>query len=81
MKQEVRVNMKKPLAVLCAAMMLLAFSPDAFAKAKKGDVYVEGDARKSNVKIRQPTQRDSIASRVKATKENKNKGTIIQTRW
>ena len=67
--------MKKSLAVLCAMLLLLAFSPDAFAKAKKGDVYVEGIARDSGVKIRQPTQRDSIASRVKAgktAKENKN---------
>jgi len=72
--------MKICIVVLCAMLMPIAISADAFAKGKKGDVYVEGNARNSSVKVRQPTQRDGIASRVKATKENKNKGITIQTR-
>jgi hypothetical protein len=62
------------LAVLCAVSALFMFSADAFAKEKKGDVYVEGDAtnRGTRVKPRMRVSPNESRRDNRSTKVNMN---------
>ena len=66
----------KKFAILCVVLALCVSSTDAFAKGKKGDVYVEGDAAQKGSSVKsQKSAASKTTNRIKMTPQTGQKGT------